>query len=210
MAPLSPGAGVPSLALPALAGAAGEVVDSSALAFLAARAVQVREEEEAEELRQLDELLATAEDQLVEALDPLRHDETRPRWESLSSVEHAACHWYAAWLRREKRKRRKRRRRTRRFTSATVCTGLASVPGDHSGGVLVVRLLEEVSISAPLSGHYFSEPLVSGRHFLPKVWVRWSVSPVFSLVLLLTVHFSLCSLLSAGPPLGAQAGFCVW
>ena len=132
VAPLSPGAGVPSPALPSLAGAAGEVVDSSALAFLAARAVQVREEEEAEELRQLDEVLATAEDRLVEALDPLEHVETWPRWKSLSSVQQAACHWYAAWLRREKRKRRKKRRRTRRtrrtrFTSATFCTGLASV-----------------------------------------------------------------------------------
>ena len=56
----------PSLASPALAGAVGEGVDSSTLAFLAARAVQVREEEEAEELRQLDERLATAEDRLVE------------------------------------------------------------------------------------------------------------------------------------------------
>ena len=85
MAPLSPGAGVPSLASPALAGAADEVVDSSALAFLAARAVQVREEEEeeAEELRQLDEVLATAEDRLVEALDPLRRDDSRPRWKPL-------------------------------------------------------------------------------------------------------------------------------
>ena len=127
VAPLSPGAGVPSLASPALAGAAGEVVDSSALAFLAARAVQVREEEEeeAEELRQLDEVLATAKDRLVEALDPLRHDESRPRWSSLSPVERAACHWYAAWLRREKSKRRKKRRRTKttrrtRFSTATV------------------------------------------------------------------------------------------
>ena len=84
VAPLSPGAGVLSLASPALAGAADEVVDSSALAFLAARAVQVREEEEeAEELRQLDEVLATAEDRLVEALDPLRHDDSRPRWKPL-------------------------------------------------------------------------------------------------------------------------------
>ena len=137
VAPLSPGAGVPSLASPALAGATGEMVDSSALAFLAARAVQVREEEEAEELRQLDEVLATAEDRLVEALDPLRHDESRPRWSSLSPVEQAACHWYAAGLRREKRKRRKKRRRTKttrrtRFSTATVsstsvCSVLASV-----------------------------------------------------------------------------------
>ena len=94
VAPLSPGAGVPSLASPALAGAAGEGVDSSTLGFLAALALQVREEEEeAEELRQVDEVLATAEDRLVEALDPLRHDESRPRWSALSPVEQAACHW---------------------------------------------------------------------------------------------------------------------
>ena len=122
---LSPGAGVPSLASPALAGAAGEVVDSSALAFLADRAVQITKEEEAEELRQLDEVLATAEVRLVEALDPLRHDETRPRWSSLSPVEQAACHWYAAWLRREKRKRRKKRTAT--VSSTSVCSVLASV-----------------------------------------------------------------------------------
>ena len=67
VAPLSPGAGVPSLASPALAGAAGEVVDSSALAFLAAhRAEQVREaEEEAEEFRADSRCcLCTAEDRL--------------------------------------------------------------------------------------------------------------------------------------------------
>ena len=148
VAPLSPGADVPSLASPALAGAAGRGVDSSSLAFLDARAVQVREEE-ADELRQVDEVLATAEGRLVEALDPLRHGEFRPRWSALSPVEQAACHWYAAWLRREKRKRRKKRRstsRTRRtrFTSATVsstsdCTGLAS--GEHSGGVCIVQRL---------------------------------------------------------------------
>ena len=116
MAPLSPGAGVPSLASPAVAGVVGEVVDSSALAFLAARAVQVRE------LRQLDEVLATAEERLVEGLDSLWHDESRPLWLSLSPVEQAACHWYAAWLRREKRKRRRRTKRTRstRFSTATV------------------------------------------------------------------------------------------
>ena len=136
VAPLSPGAGVPSLAPPTLASAAGEGVDSSALAFLAARAVQVREEE-AEELRQLDERLATAEDRWVEALDPLRHDETRPRWTSLSPVQQAACLWYAAWLRREKRKRRKKRRRTRR----TRFTPWLRFLGEHSGGVCIVQRL---------------------------------------------------------------------
>ena len=129
---LSPGAGELSLASPALAGAAGEVVDSSALAILAAHAVQVREKEEAEELRQLDEVLATAEVRLVEALDPLRHDETWPRWSSLSPVEQAACHWFAAWLRREKRRRRTKTTRRTRFSTATVsstsvCSVLASV-----------------------------------------------------------------------------------
>ena len=164
VAPLSPGAGVPSLASPALAGAAGEVVDSSALAFLAARAVQVREEEEAEELRQLDEVLATAEDRLVEAFDPLRHDESRPRWSSLSPVEQAACHWYAAWLRREKRKRRKKRRKKRRRTRTTRRTRFSTAtvllrpfvlfwlrfPGKHSGRARFVQslfvLLENVRL----------------------------------------------------------------
>ena len=137
VAPLSPGAGVPSLASPPLAGAAGEVVDSSALAFLAARAVQVREEE-AEELRQLDEVLATAEDRLVEALDPLRHDESRPHWSSLSPVEQAACHWCAAWLRREKRKSRKKRRRTRTTRRTRFWLRF---PGEHSGRARFVQRL---------------------------------------------------------------------
>ena len=82
VAPSSPDDGLPSLASPTLA---GKGVDSSTLAFLAAHAVQVREEEEgAEELRQLDERLATAEGWLVKALDPVWHEETRPRtqWRS--------------------------------------------------------------------------------------------------------------------------------
>ena len=47
-APSSPGAGEPSLALPALAGEAGEGVDSSTLAFFAARALKDRKVEEVE------------------------------------------------------------------------------------------------------------------------------------------------------------------
>ena len=41
--------------------------------------------------------------------------------------------------------------------------------------------LEEVSISTPFSGHYSSEPLVSGRHFFPQVWVRLvSLTSIFA------------------------------
>ena len=89
MAPLSPGAGVPSLALRWQVRRA-KWWTPFALAFLAARAVQVREEETGW-WRHLTHSGTTR---------------TRPRWKSLSSVEQAAYHWYAAWLRRGRGGRR--------------------------------------------------------------------------------------------------------
>ena len=49
MAPQCPDAGVPTLAMPFLAGRAAEAVDSSSLRFLAASALKAKKEEEEEE-----------------------------------------------------------------------------------------------------------------------------------------------------------------
>ena len=111
--PSSPGAGVPSLAPPVLAGSAGEGVDSSALAFLATRALLDREEEEeAEELRVLEEKVVTKEQRLLEEV------ENRRGTSEFSPLEYAAIRWCMARQmvvqRMAKRKARKRRKKKRK------------------------------------------------------------------------------------------------
>ena len=56
---------VTSLAVPLLAGAAGEVVDSSALRFLTAKALEAKRKEEQEEFQELDVLFRVPVDQLT-------------------------------------------------------------------------------------------------------------------------------------------------
>ena len=74
-------------------------MDPSTLAFFAARALQVREEEEeAEEVRQLEEVVTMPEARLLGELELLRDDTMRPPWAALCPAEQAICRWYAAKL----------------------------------------------------------------------------------------------------------------
>ena len=106
--PSSPGAGVPSLAPPVLAGSAGEGVDSSALAFLATRALLDREEEEeAEELRVLEEKVATKEQRTSRLSSTLRSAGAWPgRW---------SCRGWPRGRRVRGGRKRGKRRSSRRF-----------------------------------------------------------------------------------------------
>ena len=111
-------------------------MDSSTLAFFAARALKDRkveeeEAEEAEELRQLDQQAATAEGRLLEELQLLQDASLQPAWASLSPIEQAAVQWYAAKLRisRRREKRRRTRRRTTRRTRRVRSRWLARQPG---------------------------------------------------------------------------------
>ena len=146
--PSSPGAGVPSLAPPVLAGSAGEGVDSSALAFVATRALLDREEEEeAEELRVLEEKVATKEQRLLEEV------ENRRGTSEFSPLEYAAIRWCMARqmvvqrvAKRKVRKRMKKKRKKKKLPKVS----------SHSSCGRARRRQRQYA------GHFF--PCVSLRH----------------------------------------------
>ena len=89
--------------------------------FLLQQSLLARAQEEAEEaevVRQLEVVLAEAEDKLFVALEEFRVCPSRPSWNSLSPALKAAVHWHVAVDRVRKRKRKGRRRKRRRMTSA--------------------------------------------------------------------------------------------
>ena len=90
------GAALPTLALPVLAGSAGEVVDSSSLRFLTASALKARREEEEEEEERKEEK-EKEEKRLDVHAEPLTALERAHLWSEQASK------------RRKRKKRRKRR-----------------------------------------------------------------------------------------------------
>ena len=99
------------------------VHDDKTLAWLLERALDERqrekeEAEEAEVVKQLEVVLAEAEDKLFVALEEFRVSPSRPSWNSLSPALKAAVHWHVAVDRVRKRKRKGRRKKRRRRTTA--------------------------------------------------------------------------------------------
>ena len=99
------------------------VHDNETLAWLLQRTLddRQREKEEAEEaevVKQLEVVLAEAEDKLLVAVEELRVSPSRPSWNSLSPALQAAVHWHVAVDRVRKRKRKSRKKERRRRTTA--------------------------------------------------------------------------------------------
>ena len=129
-------AGVSSLEPPCLADATAEGVDSSALAFLASRALLDRQEEE--EARREEDAIADLEDKvagqyrrLVGMIEALRGSGGRAA-DRTTVLERAIIGWYmnSEELRKRKGKRKKKRRKWRRratYSSWRVarCLGVA-------------------------------------------------------------------------------------
>ena len=92
---------------------------------------RVKEEaEEAEVVKQLEDVLAEPEDKLLVAMEEFRDSPSRPSWNSLSPALKAAVHWHVAVDRVRKRKRKGRRKKRRRRTTAwhavpVLCLGVA-------------------------------------------------------------------------------------
>ena len=140
----SSGDGMPTLALPSLAGSAGEAVDGAALAFLTSRALAAQEEEEEQKQAQVKKLEERRRRQGRQALEQeflalldipaaRRSAQQAARLSELVELDEAegAAASSSSQLERRKRTKRRRTRRTRfsaaAFFSASVCTGLASV-----------------------------------------------------------------------------------
>ena len=115
-------ASVPLLGAPSLADSSAEAIDGSTLSFLLQHALEAKRKEEEEavetaELAKLEELLAAAEERLLEVLRQEREGTrvSRQTWSTLSRVEQLAVHWFlakdAVGKRRVKRKKKKRKRR---------------------------------------------------------------------------------------------------
>ena len=121
-------AGALSLEPPCLADATAEGVDSSALAFLASRALLDRQEEE--EARREEEAIAELEDKvagqyrrLVGMIEAMRGTGGRPE-DRTTALERALIGWYmnSEVLRKRKGKRKKKRKRCRRrATYSSLC-----------------------------------------------------------------------------------------
>ena len=99
------------------------VHDNKSLAWLLKRTLdeRQREEDEAEEaevVKQLEIVLAEAEDKLLVALEEFRDSPSRPSWNSPPPALKAAVHWHVAVHRVRKRKRKGRRKQRRRRTTA--------------------------------------------------------------------------------------------
>ena len=99
------------------------VHDDKSLAWLLKLSLDERqrekeEAEEAEVVKQLEVVLAEAEDKLLVALEEFRDSPSRPSWNSLPPALKAAVHWHVAVRRVRKRKRKGRRKKRRRRTTA--------------------------------------------------------------------------------------------
>ena len=144
---LSSGDGMPTVALPSLAGSAGEAVDGAALVFLTSRALAAQEEEEEEQkqaqVKKLEERRRRQRRQALEQeflalLDipaARRSAQQAARLSELVELDEAeGCSRFFFLPAGEEEEEEERRRRTRRtrFSTATVsstsvCAGLAPV-----------------------------------------------------------------------------------
>ena len=112
----SAGAGLPTLALPSLAGSAAEAVDTSALTFLLGQNLERQKMKDEEEKRKEKEVQEKLVEELAkldtELLAILRIPEDRRT--PLQVTRLRAVTWQRVALQDKRRKRKKRRRRTRR------------------------------------------------------------------------------------------------
>ena len=125
----SAGDSLPTLALPSLAGSAGEAVDSFSLRFLTAATLAARRKEEEEEAKEQERLKELEAKKLQEEQEAARLEEDMQelcaksqRDEPLTAAEHAALRRWAGLPplssssssgRRRKRKKRRRKRMRR-------------------------------------------------------------------------------------------------
>ena len=79
-------------------------------------------------VKQLEVVLAEAEDKLFVALEEFRVCPSRPSWNSLSPALKTAVHWHVAVDRVRKRKRKGRRRKRRKEDDGLACSS-CSVSG---------------------------------------------------------------------------------
>ena len=132
-------AGAPSLAVVLVS---DMMHDDATVQFLLQQSLLARARaEEAEVVKQLEVVLAEAEDKLFVALEEFRVSPSRPSWNSLSPALKAAVQWHVAVDRVRKRKRKGRRRKRRRRTTAwyrlfaslvsVVCTPLSASSGSR-------------------------------------------------------------------------------
>ena len=125
---------VPSLALPLLAGAAGEDVDSSSLWFLTYAALRKRQKEE--EVRKREE---KEKEEAQRALDDFFSSPWALNAEARGSQE-----------RKEEKRRRKKKKRRKKKTPKT--SSSAGRPCDHQRQVLAVHVVRELR-GAPVPVH---------------------------------------------------------
>ena len=108
------------------------VHDDKTVAWLLKRTLDERqrekEAEEAEVVKQLEDVLAEAEDKLLVALEEFRVSPSRPSWNSISPALKAAVHWHVAVDKVRKGKREGRRKEEEKEDDGLACSS-CSVSG---------------------------------------------------------------------------------
>ena len=186
----SSGDSLPTLALPVLAGSAGEVVDSSSLRFLTASALKARREEEEEKEK--------------------KKEKEKMEKRSAVHVEAAVAHERARLLLEQASKRRKRKKRRKRRTPRTSSRPSFRRPRRrprrwHAPGwfssVFLLALCSSLSLAGPRC-------LASRPFWIRRTVTRFFLTVACARLVLLVLYTSRCvfSLVCRPMMLGIKAG----